>query len=50
MFDVKLVPITDRLLKIEHSLAYAMDEITKISKLDVQCDLQKVEVTHAGRT
>ena len=30
----KLVPITDRLGKIEHSLSYAMAEITKINALE----------------
>ena len=43
MLDEKLVPITDRLGKIEHSLSYAMEEITKISALEENNQIQQKE-------
>ena len=39
--NLKLVPITDRLGKIEHSLSYAMEEITKISALEENNQMQQ---------
>ena len=42
MLDDKLIPLTERLGKIEQSLTSAMDEIKDLKKLKTQCEKQNV--------